>query len=169
MTFADRSVVVVSGEPTPPAPAALAFRPRLARFAAVGASGVVVNLGSLALLAGPLRVREVVASAVAIEASIAWNYALNSLFTFRDRSAGARAGGWARLLRYNLVSLVGLAVQLGAFVLVRAALLRVLRRDSLGELRLLAQCAGIAVATAWNFAGNVHFTWRQRALAGRAA
>jgi putative flippase GtrA len=152
-------------EPSPSAGAPVAFglRERFTRFVAVGFSGVVVNLGVLWLLAGVLRLREVLASAMAIELSILWNFALNSKFTYRDRNAGAVAGLAARALRYNLVSLVGLAVQLGTFVLVRAILLRVLERQELGDLRYLAQCAGIALATAWSFAGNLHFTWRQAA------
>jgi len=155
----------VEGEPSPgeDAPAALGMRERFTRFAAVGLSGVGVNLGVLWLLAGVLRLREVLASAAAIEVSILWNFALNSRFTYRDRNAGAVAGLAARALRYNLVSLIGLVLQLGTFVLLRAILLRHLEREALGDLRYPAQCAGIALATAWSFAGNLHFTWRQAA------
>ena len=134
---------------------------RFARFAAVGASGVVVNLGALGVLAGLLGVREVLASGLAVEVSIVWNFALNNAFTYRDRNARAAAGLAQRLARYNLVSLVGLAIQLGTFVLVRALVLRGLHREALGALRYPAQCAGIVLATAWSFAGNLHFTWRQ--------
>ena len=141
---------------------------RFARFALVGASGVVVNLTALWLLAGVLGVREVIASAVAVEVSIVSNFALNNAFTYRDRNACAQAGLAGRLLRYNLVSLVGLAVQLGTFVLVRALLLHALHQESLGALRYGAQCVGIVLATAWSFAGNLHFTWRQ-ASAGEGA
>jgi putative flippase GtrA len=137
------------------------MRARLLRFLAVGASGVVVNLGALALLAGALRVREVLASAVAIEVSILWNFALNNAFTYRDRNASAAAGFLQRALRFNAVSLVGLAVQLGTFVLLRAVLLHALGRAALGPLRYPAQLAGIALATAWSFAGHLRFTWRQ--------
>jgi putative flippase GtrA len=150
------------------APAALSTRERFLRFAAVGLSGVVVNLGLLWLLAGVLRLREVLASAAAIEVSILWNFALNSLFTYRDRNAGAVARLAARALRYNLVSFAGLALQLGTFVLLRALLLRGLQRESLGALRYPAQCAGIALATAWNFTGNLRFTWRQAPAAREA-
>lgn len=154
----------------PAAPAAISTRARLLRFLAVGASGVGVNLGVLALLAGALRVREVLASAVAIEVSILWNFALNNAFTYRDRNAAAAAGLAQRALRFNAVSLVGLALQLGTFVLLRAVLLHALGRASLGGLRYPAQLAGIALATAWNFAGNLRFTWRQAAArAGEGA
>jgi putative flippase GtrA len=146
---------------------ALSTRDRLVRFVLVGASGVVVNLGVLALLAGVLRVREVLASALAIEVSILWNFALNNAFTYRDHNAGASAGLLERAARYNAVSLVGLGVQLGTFVLLRAIVVRGLGRDSLGVLRYPAQCAGIVLATAWNFAGNLHFTWRQAPVRAR--
>lgn len=150
-------------------PEALGTGSRLARFAAVGASGVLVNLGALWLLAAVLGWRDALASATAIEVSILWNFSLNNAFTYRDRNAQARAGFWARLGRYNLVSLVGLAIQLGAFLLVRAAVLRGLHRQALGDLRYLAQLVGILLATAWSFAGNLHFTWRQEARPGAAA
>lgn len=140
---------------------ALSTRERLLRFVAVGASGVVVNLGVLWLLAGVLRVREVLASAIAIEVSILWNFLLNDAFTYRDRNPRATAGRIERAVRYNAVSLVGLALQLGAFVLLRLVLLHVLGRESLGALRYPVQCAGIVLATAWNFLGNLRFTWRQ--------
>jgi putative flippase GtrA len=127
----------------------------------VGASGAVVNLGALWLLAGVLRMGDVAASALAIEVSIIWNYLLNDAFTYRDRNAGAQAGFVRRMLRYNLVSLVGLAAQLGTFVAIQALVVHALDREALGALRYLAQCAGIALAASWSFLGNLHFTWRQ--------
>lgn len=142
-------------------PEALGTGSRLARFAAVGASGVLVNLGALWLLAAVLGWRDALASATAIEVSILWNFALNNTFTYRDRNDRASAGLLERAVRYNAVSLVGLALQLGTFVLLRVLLLRAFGRDSLGALRYPAQCAGIVLATLWNFAGNLHFTWRQ--------
>ncbi len=152
-------------DPTPPSGAPVVARrllgSRFVRFALVGASGVAVNLGALWCLAGVLGVRDVLASAMAVEVSIVWNFALNDTFTFRDRNAAAQVGAAHRLLRYNLVSLVGLAIQLGTFVLVRVAVLHGLHREALGALRYPVQCVGIVLATAWSFAGNLHFTWRQ--------
>ena len=135
--------------------------PRFVRFAGVGASGVVVNLLALWALAGLAGIREVPASAIAVEVSIVWNFLLNNAYTYRDRNRAAEAGLLGRLARYNLVSLVGLGIQLGAFVVVRALVLRGLHREALGGLRYLAQCAGILLALGWSFAGNLHFTWKQ--------
>ena len=63
---------------------------RVARFALVGLSGVIVNLAALHLFAGVLGIHEVVASALAIETSIVTNFLLNDAFTFRDRRAPRR-------------------------------------------------------------------------------
>ena len=144
------------------------LRPRFSKFAAVGSTGVVVNLGVLWVLASLLSVREVVASAIAIEVSIVWNFLLNNAITYRDRNVYARADVGGRLVRYNVVSLAGLVIQLGTFVLLRLAVTRGLDRDALGAFRYPAQCAGIALATAWNFTANLHYTWRQEPDSERA-
>jgi putative flippase GtrA len=132
---------------------------RAARFAAVGASGVAVNLGVLHLFAGVLGVREILSSALAIEASIVWNFLLHDGFTFRDRRTTARAGPLGRLLRYHAVSAVGALVQLGTFVLAALALSRASGRTDLGVLRYPAQAAGIAAAFVWSFGGSMRFAW----------
>jgi putative flippase GtrA len=137
---------------------------RLVRFGAVGASGALVNLGALHLLAGVLGVRELLASAIAIEASVLWNFALNDRFTFGD----LRAGPWAaRALRYHLVSAVGVALQLGTF---GAALLAATHagRQGLGPVRYPAQAAGIALAFAWNFAASRRWAWGRPVSGPRA-
>jgi putative flippase GtrA len=132
---------------------------RLARFAAVGVSGVLVNLGVLHLLAGVLGAPEILSSALAIEASIISNFLLHDAFTFRDRRAGARAGPLGRLLRYHAVSAVGALVQLGTFVLAALALSRASGRADLGGLRYVAQSVGIAAAFVWSFGGSSRFAW----------
>ncbi len=120
-----------------------------------------VNLGALWLLADVVQLPELASSALAVEASIVSNFLLNDVFTFRDRRARARAGFTERLVRYNLVSLVGLAIQVGTFALARFVAVHGLHREALGGLKFLAQMGGIALATAWNFAGNLRFTWTQ--------
>jgi putative flippase GtrA len=142
------------------------------RFAAVGLSGVAVNLAALHLLAGVLGVPEVGASALAIEASIVWNFLLHDAFTFGDRRHLARAGPLGRLGRYHAVSAVSALLQLGTFVLAGVALSRATGRHELGALRYVAQGAGVAVGFAWNFAGSAAFAWapgRARPRAARTA
>src|SRR5688500_19570837 len=84
------------------------------KFAAVGASGVVVNLGTLALLRW-LRVHTNVASAIAIEVSILSNFAINHLWTFGDRRHGD-VSLWRHGAKFHLVSLGGGIIQFVTFV-----------------------------------------------------
>jgi dolichol-phosphate mannosyltransferase len=133
---------------------------RLARFLVVGASGAIVNLGALAVLLEVFAVPVLSGKIVAIELSILWNFVLNDRFTFRDRRG--EHGVVVRLLKYNLVALVGLVIQLGISSLTDDALVRVLGLGAVGHLRYLGQAVGIVAATAWNFLSNLLWTWRVR-------
>lgn len=135
---------------------------RILTFAAVGFSGVFVNLGMLFVCADVLRIEEAISSAIAIEVSIIWNFLLNNRLTFGDRNAGARAGFFERMFRYNLVGLGGLALQLGTFVVLTWLAMRWLHLSEPGIWKYPAQLAGIGFGMAWNFYTNFFWTWRQR-------
>ncbi len=135
---------------------------RFMKFAAVGLSGVAVNLGFLYVFAELLVLGETWSSALAIELSILSNFVLNNAFTFRDRNADARAGFLHRFGRYNLVSLVGLGIQLATAAGMRAFLVWALALPEIGAWRYPSQLAGIALAMGWNFMTNFHWTWSQR-------
>ena len=83
------------------------------KFAIVGASGVLVNLGffTLFLMAG---MNKYIASPIAIELSIVWNFLLNNYWTFRWRKTGDRIG--IRGLKFNLGSILALGVSYGTFI-----------------------------------------------------
>jgi putative flippase GtrA len=152
------------------------------RFCVVGTSGVVVNLAALAALTGAGLV-STLASALAIELSVLSNFALNDRWTF-SALRGERAW-WARLARFQLVSLVGASAQWLTFVLGVAALARLgvpgwevidlSARDLLAVVReppqvgawqYVAQLAGVGVATLWNFLANFYWTWGRAAARG---
>ena len=69
---------------------------------------------------------------VLIGTKIIWNFLLNNGLTFRDKNAGATAGFGMRMFRYNLVSLAGLGIQVGAFYVVGRALQNALHLEELG-------------------------------------
>lgn len=125
---------------------ATALQPAFWKFLAVGASGVAVNQGALLLLAGALPL--LVASLFAVEASILWNFALNDVWSFRDRSPSASRA--TRLARYHAHAWTG-----GALNVLLLALLVFLA----GADPLLANVVGIAVAAAWNWALASSWTW----------
>lgn len=84
-----------------------------AKFAIVGASGVVVNLGSFTLLL-ELGVNQYLASPIAIEISIISNFLLNNFWTFRWRNNPDRIR--IRGLKFNVVSLFALLVSYTTFI-----------------------------------------------------
>ncbi len=79
----------------------LNLSPEYVRFALVGASGVVVNLGVLTLLRY-FNFPHVFASAVGIEASVVNNFILNDLWTFRGRGKD----WWRKFLKFHTSSAV---------------------------------------------------------------
>jgi dolichol-phosphate mannosyltransferase len=120
------------------------------RYCVVGGLGVLVNMGVLVAVrrAG---VRLEVASPVAIELSIVFNYVLNAAWTFRRRAVvqGPVAG---RFVRFHLVA--------AAAGLVNYAALLVLARI-FGVWYVAANLAGIAIATLVNYSLNSLWTWRR--------
>lgn len=119
------------------------------RFGVVGASGVAVNSSLLYVFHGMAGWPLIPASAVAVEAAIVNNFLWNDVWTFSERNKTPY-----RFLRFNLVSMGGLAVN----TLVLAAVV------SLSGIHyLLANLLAIGAAMTWNFAVNVRWTWRSAA------
>ena len=154
---------------------------RFLQFCSVGASGVVVNLGIFALL-DAIGIHRLLASAIAIEASILSNFAANEFWTFRDR--GLRRERFSRMLQFQLVSLIGAAIQFVIFAgcfffaaMIMGELVTqspsgegtqhwfasikafVINPPDIGYLMYLSQLVGIGAATGWNFVANLFWTW----------
>jgi len=86
----------------------LVYSHHFIKFGIVGAIGVVVNEGLLILMQST-GMYLLYAGAIAIEVSIASNFVLNDLWTFRDRRSGHAA---VRLVKFNVLMLAGLVVNL---------------------------------------------------------
>jgi dolichol-phosphate mannosyltransferase len=122
------------------------------RFAVVGASGTLVNLGVFtAALHGGLN--KYVASAAAIEISIIWNFFLNNYWTFKERKTRDRTR--IKGLKYNLVSLATLGVSFATF----SAMSLWVPRAPLQ----LDQLIGIIPAVLVNYFLNSYWTFRSHA------
>ena len=156
------------------------------KFCTVGASGVVVNLGAMALLLSA-GLRSSSASALAIEISILSNFVVNELWTFRDQRDGGTVLG--RALRFQAVSLVGALIQWTVFLgmnvvffcwysdtaafsayfsggegLIETYVLRpIVNPPDVGFAIYGSQLLGIGVATVWNYLANFYWTWRKEA------
>lgn len=124
------------------------------KFCIVGATGVGVNLAAFsALLAWGSN--PYVASPLAVEVSILWNFLLNNAWTFRYRPKAEHIG--VRGLKFNAISLASLAVTFGTFVTLSKLF---------PELPLLAdQLAAIVPTTAINYFLNSYWTFKGHAPA----
>ncbi len=161
------------------------FTVRFIKFCQVGASGVLVNLGALAVFSEVLRLHLNLASALAIEVSIISNFLINEVWTFGDQRNLGQGGRARRAFRFHLVSIVGAAAQWTVFVALNTVWLALLFEDSgqvrealpggswveqylilpvteppdVGNLKYISQLCGIGMATLWNYFANFYWTW----------
>jgi dolichol-phosphate mannosyltransferase len=120
------------------------------KFCVVGGSGVFVNMGIYVLMTRLMDILYYIASPIAIELSILWNFTWNNLWTFKKREASATWTG--RLIRFHVVAgVAGLVNYLTLLVLVSV----------LGVWDILANLIGIAFGTLVNYFMNSLWTWRE--------
>lgn len=120
------------------------------KFALVGMSGVIVNLGSMTLFLY-LGLNKYIASPIAIEISIISNFILNNYWTFSDcnRNERTRIKG----LKFNLVSFISLGVSFSVFVTMSLLLPNWPAQ--------ISQLIGIAPAMLINYFLNTYWTFRR--------
>lgn len=139
---------------------------QLTRFLAVGGSGIIVNLGVLALLANTTKISLFIASSIAIEISILTNFLLHNSFTFQD-TIEAKAGTVAshvmlsqssrdflrKLVKFNVASLGTATLSLSIFAIFHGFF---------GVYYLLAQLVGIVAAFFLNYQISSRVIWKQK-------
>jgi dolichol-phosphate mannosyltransferase len=139
---------------------------RFARFAAVGLSGVVVDMFMLYLLSDPATLGWGLtrSKVLAAELAIVNNFLWNDGWTFRDVAGDAAGSGFRRKLdrfvRFNLISLVGVALCVG---------LLNIQFNLLGMNRYVANAIAIGIVTMWNFWLNTRLAWRVNGVRARRA
>ena len=119
------------------------------KFAIVGGSGVIVNMGCFFLITRYAGLKIEYASPIAIEVSILTNFFLNNIWTFRKRNT--KVGLASRILRYHLVTGLAGLVNYGILLLLA---------KMFGVHDLIANLIGIIVGTFINFFLNSLWTWR---------
>jgi dolichol-phosphate mannosyltransferase len=91
-----------------------------------------------------------VASMIAIEVSIIWNFLLNEAWTFRDRGDCGIVAFFKRMGLFNLISIIGLGLNVSLLLFLH---------HIFGMHPLTANIVGIAAAFIWNFSANNLWTW----------
>ena len=131
---------------------------RFLRFALVGMSGVLVDMGMLFILSDPtmlgwgLTRSKLLGSELAIINNFVWN----DSWTFRDISSTQRSlpQRLRRFAKFQLICLAGLALN---------SILLNLQFNVLGINRYLANAVAIGVVTGWNYWLNLKLSWRAAA------
>lgn len=146
---------------------------RFIKFIIVGASGVPVNLLTVAaathVFTGLLHsnYRDTLAFLLGIIVSIFTNFLLNNAWTWGDRTAGDSRNFFSRLAKFYLVSSAAASVQFATSV----CLSSLMRQSEVfgafisGELRLyhiVAPLAGILLGLFINFTANHFWTFAKR-------
>ena len=121
---------------------------RFLLFCLIGASGVLVHLGVLAVLRLVLPFTGAQAGAVLVAMSS--NYALNNAITYRDQRLRGK-DFWRGLLSFYLICAVGALANVGIARLIYAR----------AETWWLAGLAGALVGAVWNYAATRVYTWRR--------
>ncbi len=125
---------------------------RFVIFAGVGATGIIVHLVWLALMAA-LGLVFATAQATAIIAAMTWNFILNNTVTYRDQRLRGPAF-FRGLASFYAIGAVGALANVGI-----SQMVFVLERRW-----WLAGVAGALIGVVWNFTMSNLFTWRQRSL-----
>ncbi len=127
------------------------FAKQAAKYYAVGASGVLVNLGLLFYLTEYVGLWYFLSYTLAISASITSNFILNKFWTFRDSINSQRTV--VMYVKFASVSFLGMAIQLGSvYFLV----------ESLSVYYMLAALISISIAGAINFIINRSWTFGEK-------
>lgn len=121
---------------------------RFLSFAAVGSLGVIVHLTNVALLHRVAGIDFVSAQTISTIVTIACNYALNNLLTYRDR----RRRGWRWFT--GLASFFAIC-SLGAVANVGVAAYLFEQRSGW----IVAAVAGVLAGVVWNYAVSSMYTW----------
>jgi dolichol-phosphate mannosyltransferase len=124
---------------------------RFLMFCAVGLTGVAIHMAALQVAVETLDLHFGAAQSAATAMAIAWNFALNNLFTYRDR----RLAGWpfvTGLIRFELVCAVGAVSNIGAASWIYG--------HDTGW--WLAGLGGALMGAVWNYIVSAAFVWHAR-------
>lgn len=136
---------------------------RFVKFAVVGALGALTDFSILILLVEIAGVVPVIASGFGFSAAVLQNFLLNRWWTFPESRAQSKR---RQILKFALVSLVGLGINLVIFEYVDQSLrdfwIDMLSSAELGfrASYIFAKLFSIGVVLFWNFAANRLWTFK---------
>lgn len=122
-----------------------------AKYLIVGGLGILVNLAVFSLLLYAAALGQTLAAVGSFVAALLFNFALNKVWTFMDRTRALRAVA-TQMVTYAAIALGGLGINLGVLWLLTT---------QLGAHALVGQGVGILAGAAWNFELARRVTFRR--------
>lgn len=119
---------------------------RLFKFGLVGLLGMAVDFGVTWLFKEKVRINRFVANALGFSCAVVLNFVLNRFWTFRSHAPNVEG----QLLRFVLVSLIGLALNTGIVYYLNHRKLNF----------YLSKAIAIFLVFFWNYGANALFTFR---------
>ncbi len=129
---------------------------RVLKYAAVGCTGLVVDVGCFALLHRLAGLDHLLSRALSFVVAASWNWAWNRRFTFHDARDAARLPQWSGFLS---VAVLGFLLNWGSYFLLTTLV------PFFAERRILALICGVAFGFVCNYLGARFLVFRKR---GRA-
>jgi dolichol-phosphate mannosyltransferase len=120
---------------------------KLIRFALVGGSGTILNLGMLFILTDLVKLAPAVSYVVVFVIVVSSNYYLNSIWTFKGKL------NYMSLIRYAIISLGTLLINEGILYLMTYRL---------GLWYMFSACIGILVAFMINYTLSRRLVWKKQ-------
>lgn len=145
MPLVARAVMLLQAQPS--------FLRQFIKFSVVGASGSVVDFGTLVTLKELLAFNLYVANTISFTAAVCNNFLWNSLWTFRGAYTGRKR---RRFLPFVLVSIMGLGLNQSILFIFHEY--TGLEAYQYGY--LVAKAIATIVVMAWNFLANKFWTFR---------
>jgi putative flippase GtrA len=125
---------------------------RWLKFNLVGAMGIAIQLGCLAIVRDLLHVHYLAATALAVEAAVLHNFIWHQRFTWKERTDPSRRAVLLRLCRFHLGN--GLISMLGNLALMWILV------GGLQLHHLIANAISIGLCSLANFAAGEWFVFR---------
>lgn len=125
---------------------------RAVKFALVGSSGVLVNMGFFFIFNEIIRLAYQISSIIAIEIAIINNFIWNAYWTWKDRKTANVKEKRIRFLKYHLITGASSLMNYGILILlVEAAHMN----------KYIANLIGILIAMGFNFILNHKWTFKK--------
>ncbi|MFB6145119.1 MAG: glycosyltransferase [Candidatus Nanohaloarchaea archaeon] len=125
---------------------------QLIKFGIVGGAGALVDMSLLYIFTEYVGLQYMLSAVISKETSTIANFSFNEAWTFMGRGKNGRKNMVKRVLKFNLVSIAGVVLNL--------AILYALTEFA-GIYYLLSNMIAILLVFAWNYMVNSRWTWKE--------